>query len=100
MPRTTENEVALAVLKIAASNPTHTCTFDQARDEVPSHVHLSADDLQESTTRVGEPLWHQLIRNIQSHHEADGNFIYDGLLEHVPNIGYRATPTGLAHLSK
>ncbi len=100
MPRTTENEVALAVLKIAASKATHICTFDDARDEVPTHVHLTADDLQDSTTRAGEPLWHQLIRNIQSHHDADGNFINDGLLEHVPGIGYRATNAGLAHLDK
>lgn len=100
MPRTTENEVALAVLKIAASNPAHICTFDEARDEVPNHVHLSAADLQESTTRAGEPLWHQLIRNIQSHHGAEGNFINENLLEHVPNIGYRATKAGLAYLTK
>ncbi len=100
MTRVTENEVALAVLKIAAAQPTGVCTFDDARDQVPNYVNLSVDDLQGSTTRAGEPMWHQLIRNIQSHHSADGNFINDGLLEHVPGVGYRATPAGIASLKK
>lgn len=100
MSRTTENEVALAVLKIAASNTNGICTFDEARDEVGRYVPLTPDDLQESTTRAGEPLWHQLIRNIQSHHGAEGNFIYEGLLEHIPGVGYRATKAGLTYLKK
>ncbi len=98
MTRATENDVALAVLKIAAGNANHICTFDEARAEVPNYVSLSTDDLQGSTTRNGEPLWHQLIRNIQSHHNADGNFIYEGYLEHVPDVGYRVTAKGLATL--
>ena len=100
MTRVTENEVALAVLKIAAANPTGICTFDDARDQVPSYINLSVDDLQGSATRGGEPMWHQLIRNIQSHHSADGKFINDGLLDHVPGGGYRATQAGIALLKK
>ncbi len=100
MARTTENEVALAVMKIAASNPHGICSFDDARDKVPTLINLSPDDLQGSSTRAGEPMWHQLIRNIQSHHGADGNFINDGLLEHVPGVGYRITQAGLDFLKQ
>lgn len=99
MPRVTENEVALAVLKIAVTKPNDICTFDDARAEVPDHIALSADDMQESDTRPGEQMWHQQIRNIQSHHDADGNFIREGMLEHVPGEGYRATVTGKAYLN-
>lgn len=100
MPRVTENEVALAVMRIAAGRPNQLCTFNRARNEVPSYVKLSAGDLAQSTTRTNEPMWHQLIRNIKSHHDADGNFINGGLLTHVPRQGYRATKAGLAYLKK
>ena len=98
MSRVTENDVALAVLKIAATKPNDICTLNDARAEVPNYVSLSADDLEQSETRPGEPMWHQQIRNIQSHHDAEDNFIYDGLLEHVPSVGYRATKAGKDYL--
>ena len=45
-------------------------------------------------------MWHQLIRNIRSHHGVDGNFINGGLLAHVPKRGYEATKAGRAYLKK
>ena len=45
-------------------------------------------------------MWHQLIRNIRSHHDVDGNFIERGLLEHVSRRGYRATELGRKLLRK
>lgn len=100
MPRATENEVALAVMQIAAGRPNHLCTFNRARKEVPNYVILTAGDLARSTTRTNEPMWHQLIRNIKSHHQTDGNFINDSLLIHVPRKGYMVTKIGLANLKK
>lgn len=100
MARVTENEVALAVLRIAVTKRGDICTLDDARAEVPNHISLSKDDLKDSDTRIGEPMWHQQIRNIQSHHDVDDNFIHDGLLEHVPRVGYRATATGKAFLQE
>lgn len=100
MSRVTENEVALAVLKIAAGRPNQLCTLNRARNEVPNHLALGPEDLAESVTRPGEPMWHQQIRNIQSHHGADGNFINDGLLLHVPRQGYRATQAGIKFLKQ
>lgn len=100
MPRATENEVALAVMQIAAGQPNQICTFNRARKQVPNYVKLSAGDLAQSTTRTNEPMWHQLIRNIKSHYGADGNFINDGLLAHVPRRGYQVTKAGLSDLKK
>lgn len=100
MPRATENDVALAVLRIAAAQPNEICTFNRARQSVPNFVNLTPGDVAPSVTRPGEPMWHQLIRNIRSHHGADGNFITDGLLEHVSRRGYRATHLGKARLKQ
>ena len=100
MARVTESEVALAVMRIAADRPNHLCTFNRARNEVPNYLNLSEADLAPSETRAGEPMWHQIIRNIQSHHGAEGNFINDGLLTHVPRQGYRVTQAGLNRLQQ
>jgi hypothetical protein len=51
-----------------------------------------------SGTRPGEPMWHQIVRNIKSHDAANGNFIERGLLEHIPRVGYRITTAGRARL--
>ncbi len=80
MARVTENEVALAVLRIAVTKRGDICTLDDARAEVPNHISLSKDDLKDSDTRIGEPMWHQQIRNLQSHHDVDENFIHDGFV--------------------
>jgi hypothetical protein len=66
--------------------------------EIPNHLALSAADQQISQTRPNEELWEQLIRNIKSHSNQEGNYIYEGYLEHVPRVGYRITPAGRQHL--
>lgn len=100
MTRATENDVALGVLRIAAARSDGLCTFNRARAELPKLVHFDAADMAPSQTRTGEPMWHQLIRNIRSHYDADGNFIERGLLEHVSRRGYRATAAGRTYLKK
>lgn len=98
--RVTENDVALAILKIARGRPNGVCTFARAKKEVPNHLNLHQGDLAISQTRPNEPMWHQLIRNIRSHHSADGNFINEGFLAHVPKIGYAITAKGASYLKK
>jgi hypothetical protein len=100
MARATENDVALAVLQIAAAQSNGICTFNRARSEVPKYVNFAAADLKGSVTRPGEPMWHQLIRNIKSHYNVEGNYIAEGYLQHVPKRGYQATPAGVARLKK
>ena len=95
-----ERDIALGVMHIAASQPTGLCTFKRARQDIPKYVSLSAANLAPSQTRPGEQMWHQIVRNIKSHDQAFGNFIADGLLVHVPSVGYRVTSAGIDFLEK
>lgn len=96
--RSTENEIALTILAIAADQASEIATFHRIRKELPERMSLTDGDKKKSTTRHRERMWEQLIRNIKSHHESPGNFIYDGYLEHVPKSGYRITDKGRRHL--
>jgi hypothetical protein len=95
-----ERDIALGVMQIAASQSNGLCTFKRAYREIPSHVNLSAQNLSPSVTRPGEPMWHQIVRNIKSHDQASGNFIADGLLVHVSRTGYRITDAGTRFLKQ
>jgi hypothetical protein len=90
----TEEEVALLVCRIASEQSDDIATYDQIRDEVPHRHNLSAADLTRSVTSRNETMWEQKIRNIKSHDQSPGNFVHDGYLEHVPEIGYRVTDAG------
>src|SRR5262245_44115518 len=92
--RVTENEVAFAIVQIAKQNPNEIATFDQCREGVPDHLNLGPADLAQSPTRPNEKLWEQQIRNIQSHHDQPGNYIYEGYLVHVRGVGYQVTEPG------
>jgi hypothetical protein len=93
-PNCTENEIAHAVLQIAATQPNGIATFPRMKREVPNHVSLSARDRRKSVTRPNEEVWEQRIRNIKSHSKSEGNYICEGYLEHVPRSGYRITDKG------
>lgn len=90
----TEDEVAFAVLRIADEDPNGIATFEKIYSELPKILNLSEGDRTPSHTRNGEPLWMQLVRNIQSHHSSDGNYIERGLLEHKSREGYKITEQG------
>jgi hypothetical protein len=93
--RVTENDVAFAIIQVAKTSPLHIATFARCRKEVPSYLRLGAADLAQSPTRPNESMWEQQIRNIKSHSNEPGNYIYEGFLTHLPNMGYKATATGL-----
>ena len=95
-----EREIALGVMKLAAERADGLCTFQQAYQDIPDYVMLSGDNLAQSTTRPNEPMWHQIVRNIKSHDKLPGNFILDGYLVHVPNVGYEITDAGRHYLSR
>lgn len=97
MPKDAEERISAGVLKIAAAHPKGLATFNKCRVDIPGHVRLTAGDLAASGTRPGEPMWHQIVRNIRSHHAVDGNYIAEGYLEHVPRVGYRITAAGRVH---
>jgi hypothetical protein len=96
MARAGEERIAAGVLSIANDHQKGLCSFRAARSEIPNRVNLTAGDLAPSQTRPGEPMWHQIVRNIKSHFDMDGNYIQRGLLEHVPRVGYRITDAGRA----
>lgn len=98
MPVTSERDLAMAVLRIASGAPNGIATFDQCYAEIPNLIILTTEDLTPSATRNGEPMWKQRVRNIQSHHVSDENFISLGYLEHVVGTGYKILPAGRALL--
>ena len=94
----TENDVARGVMIIAAAQPNGVATFARCKKEIPNIVNLSAANKAQSKTRPNEPMWHQLLRNIKSHHISDENYIARGWLVHIPRVGFRITPTGRKQL--
>lgn len=98
--RATENQIAFAVLQIAANQPNGIATFPRMKRDIPNYINLSAGDRQQSNTRRNEEIWEQLIRNIKSHDQTPGNFICEGYLEHVPKSGYRITEAGRRFLNR
>lgn len=44
-------------------------------------------------------MWEQQMRNIKSHDKEDDNFIFKGLLIHVPRVGYKITDLGRRFLA-
>lgn len=97
-PTAVEDKFALGVLQIAASRPNGLATLKRCKAEISNYVNLNANDLAASVTRPGEPMWHQIVRNIKSHSKDEGNYIHEGYLDHVPRVGYRITDAGMAYL--
>ena len=96
--RAGEDRIATAVLRMAASRPDGEITLQELKDGMEDEVGLTAGDFAESDARPGEPLFHQIIRNIVSHKEAAGNVIAEGLLEHTGRGTFRITDTGRLHI--
>lgn len=100
MPKDSEERISMGVLRIAGANPKGRATFKRCRAEIPAVVNLNAAELAPSTTRRGEPMWHQIVRNIKSHDKEDTNFIAMGRLRHIPSVGYEITDAGRVYLAK
>lgn len=94
-----EEEMAKMAMVIASGQAGGVVTYDDLRSQVPNMVTLDAADLAPSQVRHGEPMWHQIFRNIKSHSGVEGNAIYDGRLQHVPEYGYSITAHGRAWLT-
>ncbi|MDE3238354.1 MAG: hypothetical protein KGN33_05295 [Paracoccaceae bacterium] len=91
---THENEIAMAVLRVAGKQPNGVATFKRLYKEIPNVIALDRDDRAASQTRNGEEMWQQIVRNIKSHDKTEGNYIAEGWLESVPRVGYRITTLG------
>lgn len=94
--RTSENVIAMAVMRIAAEDPNGICSYDEGRRKIPLMIALTSQDLSASPSQ-GVPRWIQRLRNIQSNSdggEGSTNFIKNGFLVHVPRTGYQITNRG------
>jgi hypothetical protein len=98
MPRKTETEMALGVMRIANGRSDGLATFRRCRAEMPGFMNFTAEDNALSGTRPGETMWHQQVRNIKSHDGSGSNAIGNGWLQHVPKTGYKITKAGRAYL--
>ena len=81
--RTSEDEIALATeryLRDAGGS----ATIGQIRRALPQYIELGANDRQPSTTRPGEELWEQQVRNLVCHRDSEGNPVNSGRLRYTP----------------
>lgn len=96
--RVSEYDVSIAVLLVLAETDKGAAPIGHLVKHCPKFLDLSPADLATSKTRPNESLWEQLVRNITSHHDAEGNFIHDGYLERI-EIGLKITDAGRAFLN-
>ena len=96
--RTSESQIAKAVLRVLAVAPNGEATISQLVKHVPSEVSLTAGDRQQSGTREGEQLWEQIVRNIVSHQKTEGNIIAEGFANSPSRGKLRITEAGRKHV--
>jgi len=99
MARSTETDIAIAVLHYLASLPKGEASIATIRKQLDKLAPLSVEDREPSDTRAGEQMWEQQVRNIVSHSTAKGNFIAEGWLSWRPRH-LAITPTGRTWLVK
>jgi hypothetical protein len=81
--RSREEHIALAVetfLRCVGGS----ATISQIRRSLPRHAALTPLDRRPSTTRQGEELWEQQVRNIVCHRDSEGNFVKEGRIRWSP----------------
>lgn len=96
--RTTEHEMALAVMIIAESKPSGCATLDELRERIEESDVLTDEDWEPSDSQ-GSPKWHQILRNINCNRKTGENAIKEGYLEHLNGGGYCITEQGRALLA-
>jgi hypothetical protein len=95
--RTSEAEISVAALRIAANRPGGEASTDTLKELMPDYIELTEGDLKQSPTRRNEQMFHQIVGNIVSHRESEGNIIYDGYATYTGN-GIKITDKGRAYL--
>ncbi|WP_373413498.1 hypothetical protein [Ensifer aridi] len=65
--RTTENELAEAVLTLLALRQSGKGRFEDLFRLIPKIIELTPEDLTKSESRPAECMWQQRVRNITSH---------------------------------
>jgi hypothetical protein len=73
--RTTENEMTIAALRVAASKPDGKATTTELKSEVDRYLVLTTEDRTPSKTRPNEAIYQQIIGNIVSHRGSKTNIL-------------------------
>jgi pentapeptide repeat protein len=97
--RTSEPEMRIGALRIAASKPNGYATTTQLKDEMPKYVDLTVQDLASSKTRPNEAMYHQIIGNIVSHQDSRTNIFARGLAVYTGH-GIQITDAGREFLRR
>jgi len=97
--RTSEAEISIAALNVARDRPDGRVSTSYLKMTIPDHVKLTDEDWEESPTRKGEALWQQIVGNIISHREVEGNIIAEGYATYTGK-GIEITDAGRAYLKK
>jgi len=93
--RSTENEIAMAVLKYLAKTPKGYAEVATIIRNLTYTYPFTEADKKTSPSRDNEWVWEQQVRNITSHAGAEGNFITEGYLTHYDG-GLEITDAGRA----
>jgi len=82
---TSERDLALAAMRLLASQPSGAASYRRLLALLPDSVDLSETDCEPSSTRPTELRWEQRVRNINSHRRVASNFICKGYLKPIPD---------------
>lgn len=100
MTMTTEPTLGLAVMKALSVEPSGEATVRTLIKAVPRYVKLTAQDMRSSDLRPRERIWEQRVRNLRSHHKAEGNIFAEGYVDRVGRGRYRLTAAGRNRLGR
>lgn len=96
--KTTERKLGLGVMQILANRQEGKGSVRTLIKYVPDYVQLTDVDREPSTTRRGEEMWEQRVRNLKSHDKTAGNVLAEGFVKHVGRGVYQLTQAGWMHL--
>lgn len=95
MTKKTEEDISIATAKFLKTQPNYSATYAEIINSIPGkYIQLDAEDTEESSTRTGEEMWEQIVRNITSHRESSNNYINLGYFEAIKS-GLKLTPKGV-----
>jgi hypothetical protein len=95
--RTSESEMRIAALQVAASKPNGKATMTELKNEVDQYVALTIEDRIPSKTRPNEAMYQQIIGNIVSHRGSQTNLFAKGWAIYTGD-GIQITDAGRHHL--
>lgn len=95
--RLRESEARILALKIAAECEGNTASTEYIKKRVPELIPLTAKDLQRSSSRRRENLWHQIVGNVISHKPGNRSIFNQGYAERTDD-GLRVTNQGMSYL--